>query len=94
MHSIPVQGKQQEIVERCRRILIIDDEPINLMGMKIVLKAAFKTLGYEPSKIDKIIDQANNGHEALKLVKNLHRNFHQQYVLVITDLQMPMLDGY
>lgn len=53
------------IVEKPKisRILIVDDEPFNVLGMKIMLKQfAFKG-------ISNIIDEAYNGVEAVKLIK-------------------------
>lgn len=45
-----------------RRILIVDDEPYNVLGLTIILKQS----GYP--NIHSIIDRANNGVDALNLV--------------------------
>ena len=45
------------------RILIVDDEPYNLIGLKIVIEAACPHLN-----ITSIIDQAVNGRDALNKV--------------------------
>ena len=70
------------------KIMIVDDEPYNIMGMKIILQQ----FGYE--KIDKIIDTAHNGAEAVKLVKKSYMEKIQRYGLIFMDLSMPIMDGY
>ena len=45
-----------------RRILIVDDEPYNVLGLTIILKQS----GYP--HINSIIDSAHNGKDALDLV--------------------------
>ena len=53
---------------KANRILIVDDEPFNVMGMKILLQQyAFKG-------IVNIIDVAYNGVDAFNLVKNSYLN--------------------
>jgi hypothetical protein len=47
-----------------RRILIVDDEPYNLIGLKIILNAADKR-----GVLKGLIDEAVNGEEAYKKVK-------------------------
>ena len=47
-----------------KRILVVDDEPYNLMGLQVILKAADKR-----GIINGLIDEAINGYEALKKVK-------------------------
>ena len=50
------------------RILIVDDEPFNVFGMKVMLQQyAFKG-------ISNIIDVAYNGVEAVKQVKRTYLN--------------------
>ena len=46
-----------------KRILLVDDEPYNLIALKIVLEAAD-----ERKLIGNIIDQVTNGLEAYKAV--------------------------
>ena len=46
-----------------RRILIVDDEPYNILGLKVQISQ----MGF--SGIKGIIDQAFNGEEALSMVK-------------------------
>ena len=72
-----------------RRILIVDDEPYNLMGNRIILNSA-DTSGC----IDQFIDQAVNGLEAVKAVKNAAADGTFQYGLILMDCSMPIMDGY
>jgi CheY-like chemotaxis protein len=51
-----------------RRILIVDDEPYNQLGLKIMLSQA----GYP--WIEDFIDYANNGHEAIGKVEEAFKN--------------------
>lgn len=59
-------------------ILVIDDHPINLMFAAKLLKK----FGFGR------VDTIDNGHDALEKIKN------NQYDIVITDCQMPEMDGY
>ena len=48
---------------KTRRILIVDDEPYNILGLQLMIsQAGFKSL-------NKFVDRAYNGLEALKMVK-------------------------
>ncbi len=71
----------------CAQILIVDDEPFNL----IVLEGLLHQLGV------KKIDKSHNGKEALQKLKLKAQSSicdnHQQYKLVITDNNMPFLTG-
>jgi CheY-like chemotaxis protein/tRNA A-37 threonylcarbamoyl transferase component Bud32 len=62
-----------------KKILIVDDDPSILIGCS----AALATIGKEIS-----IETASDGEEALALVDR------QDISLVITDLQMPIMDGF
>lgn len=64
----------------------MDDEPYNLLGLRIIINAAIKDDG-----VDELIDQAQNGLEALQAVENA-RDF--QYGLIFMDCSMPVMDGY
>ena len=72
----------------------MDDEPFNLYGLENVLKLAITRCGYSAELIEKLVDQASNGKEAVNMVKSLYRDKGQLYGLIITDLSMPVLDGY
>ena len=51
---------------RNRRILIVDDEPYNLLSLKIMLpQASFK-------EINELVDEALNGEEAVQKVKSAY----------------------
>ena len=71
-----------------RRILIVDDEPYNLLGLRIMLQQS----GYVG--ILDLIDQANNGLEALKQVKRAFNEGLYSYGLIFMDCSMPVMDGF
>jgi CheY-like chemotaxis protein len=60
------------------RILLVED---NINNQKIITKM-LGTIGYN-------VDIANNGQEALEKIFSRHN-----YVLILMDCQMPVLDGY
>lgn len=60
-----------------KKILVVDD----VQSMRLVVKYTLEEMGY------KSIDQALNGKLALELIKNT------DYDLIISDLEMPILDG-
>lgn len=71
-----------------KRILIVDDEPYNIMGMQVNLsRVGIKGL------IRKI-DRAYNGSEALKKVISGLEDGKHIYGLVLTDISMPVMDGF
>ena len=47
-----------------KRILIVDDEPYNLLGLKVIIEVAVSDIN-----IMSLIDQASNGLDALKKVQ-------------------------
>ena len=63
------------------RILIVDDEPFNLIGLRVILNSI------EPN-LDSLIDTARNGLEALQAAKN------EKYRVIFMDCNMPIMDGY
>ena len=65
----------------------MDDEPYNIMGLKIIL------IQTEYPTITQIIDHAFNGQEALNKVKEAF-NLGYSYGLIFMDASMPILDGY
>jgi len=72
-----------------KKILLVDDEPYNLMGLKIIIEAA------DPENhILSIIDQARNGLEALDKVMDAEHDGTFQYGLIFMDCSMPIMDGY
>ena len=72
-----------------RRILIVDDEPYNLMGLRIIIEAADKT-----NLVTHIIDEATNGMEAFKTIQRANEVEGYEYGLILMDCSMPILDGY
>lgn len=60
------------------KILIVDDHPIVREGLKLIL---------ELEKQFEIIDEASNGMEALKLMKE------NSYDLIFLDIFMPIMNG-
>lgn len=44
-----------------KKILIVDDEPFNLMGLKIVLRTCLKNMHLNPDIATDIVDSAFNG---------------------------------
>ena len=69
------------------RLLLVDDELYNIMGLKILISQA----GYE-SILSKI-DHAFNGQEAIDKIKNSIKEGYS-YGLIFMDASMPVLDGY
>lgn len=61
-----------------QRILIVEDNIMNQMVLKMILK----------NWQNATFEIANNGQEALDLLKNNH------FDIVLMDLQMPVMDGY
>ena len=55
----------------------------------IILRGAATQLGKCPDMIDLLVDQEMSGLGAVSQVQN-----GKQYSLIITDLSMPILDGY
>ena len=73
-----------------KKILVVDDEPFNILGMKLILNI----IG--PKNIHMIVDIAHNGMEALNRVKAAHYNHNDEfcYGLIFMDLSMPVMNGY
>ncbi|WP_249269599.1 response regulator transcription factor [Shewanella sp. SACH] len=60
-----------------RKILLVDDHPVVVLALKIILEQS----GFE------VIAETNNGVDALKLIKELSPD------AVILDIGIPQLDG-
>ncbi|CAD8074400.1 unnamed protein product [Paramecium sonneborni] len=67
----------------CPRILIVDDEPINLI-----------TLGFLLQNLKFRFKQAKSGQEALDFLNEWQGNCCKWIRCVIIDIQMPLMDGY
>lgn len=61
------------------RVLLVDDEPLVLIGMQSMLN--WNELGYE------LVGTARNGGEALDKIRDLKPD------IVVSDIRMPVLDG-
>ena len=71
-----------------KRILIIDDEPFNVISLQLSLsRLGIKGLG-------SLVDRAYNGLDGLNLAKDAFLRGKHIYGLVITDISMPVMDGY
>ena len=68
--------------------MIVDDEPYNILGLQIIIQNS----GFED--IEKLIDKANNGQEALDLVKSSFEKKEYSYGLIFMDCSMPVMNGY
>ena len=71
-----------------KRILLIDDEPFNVLSMQLTLGR----LGIKG--LSSIIDRAYNGLEAVDKVKDALNIGTHVYGLIITDISMPVMDGW
>lgn len=67
------------VIPRPMHIVIVDDDPEVIAGLRRLLQAA------EP---EWLISSANNGREALALMSG------EKVDVVITDLHMPVMDGF
>ena len=72
-----------------RKILLVDDEPYNLMGLKVIIDSIDKR-----NHLSMIVDLATNGMEAYKAIKKAHEDRSYEYGLIFMDCSMPILDGY
>lgn len=71
-----------------RRILIVDDEPFNILGMQITMNQL------RIKNLLKFVDRAYNGLEALNKVKDSYLQGSHIYSLILTDISMPVMDGF
>ena len=70
--------KAQLLMNRPKRVFIVDDQPSALRGLKAIL-------AFYPEMV--VVGEAVNGQEAVWLIGE------QQPDVVVMDLQMPVLDG-
>ena len=71
-----------------KRILVVDDEPFNVISMQLSLsRLGIKGLG-------SLVDRAYNGLEGLNKVRESLKDGQHVYGLIITDISMPVMDGY
>ena len=62
--------------------------PFNVLGMQLIID------GLAIRGLSKLVDRAYNGQEALIKAKESFNKRTHIYGLVITDISMPLLDGY
>ena len=61
----------------------------------MVIRLSFKMIGIQENVLNKILDKANNGQEALDIVKEkLEMQNGYTYGIIFMDCSMPILDGY
>ncbi|MBP0039938.1 MAG: response regulator [Roseofilum sp. SID1] len=75
--TVSEQGKIIGYLGEPKKILVVDDRPVN----RSVVAEVLKPLGFS-------IDEAENGEEGLEHLQDFQPD------LVITDIVMPILDGY
>ena len=74
--------------KKCKRILIVDDEPYNVLALQFLITHL------NISGLLNIVDRAYNGLEAFKKVKDSYLNGSHIYGLILTDISMPVMDGF
>lgn len=75
--AVSEQGKIIGYLGEQKKILVVDDRPVN----RTVIAEVLKPLGF-------LVDEAENGEEGLERLPEFQPD------LVITDIVMPILDGY
>jgi signal transduction histidine kinase/DNA-binding response OmpR family regulator len=83
--DVPQMLNSQTAALKNQRILVVDDNPVNL---KVVTAMLIK-LGYE-------VQTASNGQEAIDWVEKSHQSDvgHTAFAAVLMDANMPVMDGY
>lgn len=74
----PVAAVAPVVPQAMPRILVVDDQPDNLLAMTAVL-----------STLDQDLVAVSSGREALKALLD-----HDDFAVIIMDIQMPDMDGY
>lgn len=77
--------KESENQPGARWVLVVDDEP----SVRRMVSRSMKSLD---SGLN--VHQAENGLEALKVLAEIKEQEGTEPVLIVTDLQMPILDGW
>lgn len=76
-------AKLHEAPKRC--VLVVDDEPTIRRMVSRSMKTVDKAL---------TVHEAENGQDALEVLKGLRDAGEDDPVLIVTDLQMPVMDGW
>mmetsp|Transcript_11866 Transcript_11866/g.18309 ORF Transcript_11866/g.18309 Transcript_11866/m.18309 type:complete len:119 (+) Transcript_11866:2208-2564(+) len=84
---------KRDLVSSDKRILIVDDEAYNCEVLFAIIQSM------ELENVDNRVDLCMGGAEALeKLQQNLtvdeNNDFKSKYGAILTDLSMPVVDGY
>jgi YesN/AraC family two-component response regulator len=85
--NMELYRKRDQMMQN-KRILIVDDEPYNILGLKILMPQASNI------NILSVIDEAKNGQDAVKKVIAAYNNGEYSYGLIIMDCNMPIMDGF
>ena len=64
-------------------ILVVDDDAMNILGLKLLL-----------TKLDFTVDACYNGQQAIQKVKTKFDSEHNKFKLIFMDCQMPIMDGF
>ena len=76
-----------------QRILVVDDDPLNLFAISHNLKMAIRDMGHDQTIIDLVLDTASFGEQAVEMFKTqLERD--NPYVVIFMDCSMEPMDGY
>ena len=101
--------KPLKSLTKFKKILIVDDEPYNLLGLKIMLqqaiKGSFKAMdlkaegdvdseGQTLTRETSDIHKATNGQEAVDAVVEAFQNGTYTYGVIFMDCSMPVMDGF
>jgi len=81
LESTTRRSQTKQIGESLAEILVVDDEPINILALELVLK-----------QFGKPVDKAYGGKEAIELIES--RLSKRMYKVVFMDLNMPAMDGF
>lgn len=80
-------NENSKMIVTCPEILIVDDEPINILALELIFK-----------QLNKPIDKAYGGQEALEIIKKRKKESTsvcpKTYKIIFMDLNMPLVDGY
>lgn len=60
----------------------------------MLIQLSLQSLKLEKTALDFLLDEAFNGEEALQKVKSLQIREGLTYGLILSDCQMPVMDGY